>query len=96
MSKDKRSTNLKPGLDLPVLASTMKTNSTEKLILEMSYLRLSGYHHGSQKKQKQSDQPSASACKNLKSSKGNQPHPTQSGPGPLPSRETRIQQTGSK
>eukprot|EP00983_Pelagomonas_calceolata_P021578 676186-Pelagomonas_calceolata.AAC.1 len=73
----------------------MKANSTEKLILKKSCYRSTGYHHGSQKKQKQSGQPSTSACKNLKPSKAN-PISSHSGPSTLRPRATGILQTGPK
>eukprot|EP00983_Pelagomonas_calceolata_P066799 1149218-Pelagomonas_calceolata.AAC.1 len=49
MSKGKRSTQLKPGPVLPVLASATKTKLTEHISLKKNCLRLFGYHHGSQK-----------------------------------------------
>eukprot|EP00983_Pelagomonas_calceolata_P021384 669950-Pelagomonas_calceolata.AAC.1 len=70
----------------------MKINSTEKLSLEKSCLRLTGYHHGSQKKQKESGLPSTSTCKDFKSSRANSiPSFSQRTKPSLQVRETRIE-----
>eukprot|EP00983_Pelagomonas_calceolata_P057607 1145144-Pelagomonas_calceolata.AAC.2 len=48
MSKGKRSTQLKPGPVLPVLAPATKAKLTEHTSLKKDCLRFIGYHHGSQ------------------------------------------------